>query len=272
MSKKVKTFVHMGNAGDVIASLPSLKQFYIKTNVKPILYLYKNHPAEYYEKNIHPVKDENGQEVSLNKYMIDCLIPLIKAQYYIDDVLIYEKENIKKIDINLSAIRDTFVNCPFGDIRRWYFYVFPDIACNLATQYIEVNDAAKNYAKDKIIICRTARYTNINIKYDFLKGHENKILFAGTISEHLNFCNEWGLTIPYLVINNFLELAQALKQSKGLISNQTMIFQIAEGLKIPRVVELCSFAPNVIPIGEMAFDFYAQEGLESYFKLLLNNM
>jgi hypothetical protein len=47
-----------------------------------------------------------------------------------------------------------------------------------------------------------------------------------------------------------------------------MIFQIAEGLKIPRIVELCAHAPNVIPVGEMAFDFYAQNALEMYFHTL----
>jgi len=71
-----------------------------------------------------------------------------------------------------------------------------------------------------------------------------------------------------LEVNDFLELAQAIKQCKFHISNQTQAFQLSQGLKTPRIVELCKIAPNVIPIGENAYDFYAQDGLEYYFHKL----
>lgn len=261
-----RNFAHFGNTGDVISSLPALKEFYRKTGVKPTLYLVKDHPAVYYEGSVHPVKNDKGENVSLNADMINMLIPLLKEQPYLLDVKTHTGE---PIHVNLSAIRDTFCNIPFGDIRRWYFYVYPDLACDLTQQYIEVPDTEKDLAKGKLIVCRTERYQNPNIDYSFLKKHENELVFAGTMREWNGFTMTYGLQIPKLPVNNFLELAQALKQSKGLLSNQTMIFQIAEGLKIPRIVELCSFAPNVIPVGEDAFDFYAQVGLEYYVSKLL---
>lgn len=265
-----KTMAHFGNTGDILASLPAMREFYVKTGIKPTLYLVKDHPAEYYTGAVHPVKNEAGQNVSLNEGMISMLIPLLKEQDYLQDVLIKESVdyNPEEIDVNLSFTRDNFCNIPFGDIRRWYFYCFPDLACDLSKQYIHVPDSEKDLAKGKIIICRTERYQNETLDYSFLKEYEDDLLFSGTMREYNNFCMQFDINIRKLSISNFLELAQAIKQAKALMSNQTMIFQIAEGLKTPRVVELCSYAPNVIPTGEMAFDFYSQTALEMYFHTL----
>lgn len=270
------SMVHCGNTGDVIASLPSIRQFYVKTGIKPILYLVKDHPAEYYEGATHPVRNDEGNFVSLNAEMIRMLIPLLKEQDYIADVIQIEIGDIVfaqqyaettdgKRHINLSYIRDTFCNIPYGDIRRWYFMIYPDFTCDLSKQYIHVPSTEKNIAKDKIIICRTERYTNNELNYSFLKEYEDNLVFAGTTREWNNFCMNFDLEIKKLHVENFLELAQGLEQSKGLISNQTMIFQIAEGLKMPRAVEICSYAPNVIPTGENAFDYLHQVPLEVYF-------
>jgi len=270
------SMIHAGNTGDVIAALPAMRQFYRKHGIKPTLYLVRDHPAQYYEGAVHPVKDEQGGYVSLNEDMISKLIPLLSIQPYlngvknihIDDVIFaeaYAETKDGNKHINLSLIRDVFCNIPKGDIRRWYFMVFPDLTCDLSEKYLDVPDSDKDLAKNKVIICRTERYTNTQLDYSFLKEYEDDIIFAGTVREYNNFCMNFDLEIPKLHDNNFLELAQALKQSKGLISNQTMIFQIAEAMKIPRAVEICAEAPNVIPVGEYAFDYLVQVGLEVHF-------
>ncbi len=261
----IKNISHFGNTGDVIASLPAIREFYRKSGVKPTLYLVKDHPAVYYDGCIHPIKDDNGNHVSLNQTMVNMLIPLLKQQDYIQDVKEYKDEDI---DVNLSFIRDTFCNIPYGDIRRWYFYPFPDLACDLSDKYINVPDSPADLAKGKIIICRTERYLNDRIDYSFMKPEEENILFAGTKDEYNIFCRQFKLDIKRLEVKDFLELAQAIKQAKFLISNQTMIFQIAEGMGTPRVVELCHFAPNVVPTGVKAYDFYSQYSLEYYFNYL----
>lgn len=280
---KLNSFVHCGNTGDAIASLPAIREFYKKTGIKPVLYLVKDHPAKYYEGATHPVKNDNGEFVSFNAEMIKLLSPLIKAQPYIEDVreihigdVEFVREYAEFKDgsraINLSWIRDRFCNIPYGDIRRWYFMILPELSTDLSVKYIDVANSEKDIAKNKIIICRTERYQNEVIDYSFLKPYEDDLLFAGTMREYNNFCMNFDLNIKKLAISDFYELAQALQQSKGLISNQTMIFQIAEGLKIPRVVEICSYAPNVIPVGENAFDFLDQVALEVYFHTLNGTM
>lgn len=279
MGEILKSMVHCGNTGDVIASLPAIKQFYKKYGIKPTIFLVKNHPAKYYDGATHPVKDDEGNFVSLNEGMIKMLIPLLKCQDYIEDAIeldineiVFAKHYAETTDgkkhINLSFIRDTFCNIPYGDIRRWYFYPYPDLTCDLSRQYIYVPETEKNFAKEKIIICRTERYLNPTVDYSFLREYQDNIVFAGTTREWNNFCMHFDLQIEKLNVNDFLELAQAVQQSRFLLSNQTMLFQIAEGLKVPRIVELCSWAPNVIPVGEKAFDFFDGMALQVHFHTL----
>lgn len=257
----IATAKSSGNIGDVWSALPALKEYCSKTDNKVILYLVNGQSAIYYEGAVHPTKNEEGVQVMLNLDMIKMMIPLLKEQYYIEDARVWNEE---EVDIDLGLIRETYVNMPMGSLSRWYFLVYPDLACDLSRQYIFVPDATKDLAVDKIIINRTQRYLNDNISYSFLKEYENDLIFAGTSFEHQIFCTQFDLEMPRLKVSNFLELAQAIKQSRFGIGNQSQFMQICEGLKTPRIVELCNYAPNVNVVGEYAFDFYHQVALEYY--------
>jgi hypothetical protein len=253
------SFFHTGSIGDVWASLPSIRECCRQVGKKAIYYLRPDVEAVYYEGAVHPTVNSSGEQVGLNQEMIRMMIPLLKAQPYIEDAKIHTYE---KIRVFMNAIRYTFVNMPYHDLRRWYFFIYPDTQCDLSKQYIFVPDTDKDFAKNKMIVARTERYQNKDINYNFLKKYEENLVFSGTELERIIFNARFGLNIPRLEINDFLELAQALQQSVGLLSNQTQIFQIAEGLKIPRIVELCRFAPNVDPVGENAFGSYGQAAHE----------
>lgn len=259
------SFSHTGSIGDAWASIPAMREYYRKTDKKIILYLEKDIKAEYYEGATHPTKDSKGNMCMLNDAMINMMIPLFKEQSFIEDVKVWTDE---KIQIPLGMIRETYVGMPNFSINRWYFYVYPDLACDLSGIWLDVPDTEKDYAKGRIIITRSERYRNDRINYMFLKKYEDELLFCGTMREYNNFCMSYDLNVRKLVINNFLELAQSIKQCRFHITNQTQAFQLSEGQKIPRILELCGFAPNCIPIGEDAYDFFAQPALEYYFDLL----
>jgi hypothetical protein len=255
-------FSHTGNVGDCWAAIPAMKEYHRKTGKKITLYLEKDIPAVYYEGAVHPTKSDDGKQVMLNQKMIDMMIPLLMAQPFIEDVKTWAGE---KIDVPLGTFRDTYVGMPSFSINRWYFYVFPDLACDLSGVWLNVPGTDKDFAKGKILITRSERYLNPGINYSFLKPFEDDLVFCGTMREYNVFCMTFDLNIRKLTINNFLELAQAIKQCKFHITNQTQAFQLSESQKIPRILELCGAAPNCIPIGEKAYDFFAQQGLESYF-------
>lgn len=258
-------FLSSGNAGDAIAAIPAMREFHRKTGVKPILYLRKDVEAFYYEGAVHPVKNkETGKNVMLNQQMIDMLISLFKAQPFYEDVKLYEGE---EIGCDLDQIRETNVGMPGLSINRWVFYVYPDLACDLSKPWLEVPDSEVDLAKGKIIITRTERYQN-SANYSFLKPYEDELIFSGTMREYNAFCMTYDLNIKKLTVNNFLDLAQAIKQSRFHITNQTMANQVSQGIFHPSILEVCTFAPNCIQIGEDRYDFISQMGLEYYFNLL----
>lgn len=262
---EVTNFSHTGNIGDVTGSIPVMNEYYKKTGKKIDLYLKINIEAEYYEGAVHPTKDATGNNVMLNEKMVEMMKPLYLSQECINDVKVWQGE---EIHVPLEKIRETNVGMPALSINRWYFYVYPDLACDLSKVWLNVPPSEKDLAKGKIIITRSERYRNDRIDYSFLKPYEDELLFCGTMREYNNFCMSYDLNVKKFNISNFLELAQAIQQCRFHVSNQTQAFQLSEGLKVPRILEVCTFAPNVIPIGEDAYDFLAQPALEYYFKTL----
>jgi hypothetical protein len=112
------------------------------------------------------------------------------------------------------------------------------------------------------ILCnRTSRYRNEAIHYGFLQHQPLKVYFAGTMEEYAEFQSHVPKAV-YLPIKNFLELAIYISSAKVFIGNQSFCFSLAEAMKTPRVLEVCSFAPNVIPSGPNGYDFYTQEAAE----------
>ncbi len=276
---------HSGNIGDTWAAIPAMRELSRQEKKKVILYLWTGREAFYYKDAIHPILNEAGKTVMMNEYIFKMAKPLLLEQDFIEDVRLWNGE---MIEVNFDEIRDRNINMPNGSISRWYFITHPKLACDLSNVWLNVpenkdlsvkileykipknKEVSIDYFTNKIIVNRTERYTNPMISYFFLKKYKKKLVFAGTEKERSLFCSQWNLDIPLLQINNFLELAQVIKKSKFYIGNQSQCFQIAEGMKHPRMVELCNYAPNVIPIGEYAFDFYSQLGLEYYVNFLFN--
>jgi len=73
------------------------------------------------------------------------------------------------------------VGMPALSINRWYFYVFPDMACDLSEVWIDVPDSEIDLARGKILVTRSERYRNDRIDYSFLKPYEDEIMFCGTM-------------------------------------------------------------------------------------------
>ena len=135
---------------------------------------------------------------------------------------------------------------------------------NLALPYIESDNHDKLI--NKVVIQRTFRYRNPFINYKFLNEYEN-LLFVGTKEEF----DDMKLNVKKLEFydcKNFLEMSSIIKSSKFVIGNSSLAFPIAEGLKVPRLLEACPHFPAAQPHGFNAFDFYFQSHFEKWFKYL----
>jgi hypothetical protein len=248
---------HSGNAGDIIYALPTIKKIHEITGVPIHLCFVLDKPM-----NVLPVNNHPLGTVMLNKKMADMLSPLIASQDYIHSCETYADQ---QIHIDLDYFRAGLVPLDKGNIARWCGYITgvnPDLYKNWLTV-----EPDTSYA-DMVLIARSGRYQNITVNYAFLNKYPN-LKFIGVEAEY----KEMKQSIPnltWLQVNDFLQLAQMVAGCKFFIGNQSFPFSIAEGLKVPRILELSLDTINVVPEGEHAYDFLFQEHFESLVESLYN--
>lgn len=261
MGLKIITFKTSVFSGDLIYTLPGIKSACEKLNAKAGIYLWLDRKGVSYDGASHPYGD-----IMMNEYAMNMLKPLVELQDYVDFVKPWGGEEII-VDLDDLRTKNPATMMPYGSITRWAGYAWPDMQCDLSKAWMNTDgDFEGQESFNKIIINRTSRYQNQMIHYFFLREYKDQVIFAGLPQEHEAFCKEWSLEIPLLKVNNFLDLAKAMRACKYFIGNQSMCFAIAEAMKIPRLLEVCAYAPNVIPCGRDGYDFNHQFALEWFVK------
>ncbi len=263
--------------GDVIYLLQGIKHVCESSGAKAEIYIWLDRKVE----APYPGANHPHDGVGINRYALDMLKPLLEAQPYVAFVKEWAGQ---PITIDLDELRTKVIApMPYGSITRWAGYAWPDMQCDTGKEWINVNTyfdldavmgarAIIDQANGKILINRTSRYQNSQAHYWFLREYEQDLLFVGLPAEYEAFCNEWELNrfrdngVKFLEVKNFLELAFAMRVCKYFIGNQSFCFALAEAMKIPRLLEVCNYAPNVIPCGENGYDFLHQFALEWFVK------
>ena len=251
--KKEISFLHSGHTGDIINILPILKELakthtcklYIKLDLPTVTY-YPDHPA--------------GQ-VFMNRSIYNMLYPLLKKQEYINEVKVFDNE---EIDINFDLIRELPISLAFDSMK--YGSHISGIQPDLSKVFLEAED--HNELKNKIVILRSFRYQNHFINYDFLNKYEN-VYFVGVSSEYENL-RQTVKNLKFHECKDFLEMAEIIKSCKIFIGNNSLGFTIAEGFKVPRLLEASPWNPSQQVHGKDAYDFFFQSHFEKFFKILYN--
>ena len=151
------------------------------------------------------------------------------------------------------------------DNARWFFHV-AGVQYDLVEPYLDVKP--NELIKDKIVIHRTFRYRNYFINYKFLNNYKN-LLFIGINNEYEDLKKEIG-NLEFHNCKDFLEMAMLIKSCKFFIGNQSVGYDIAEALKVPRLLEGCPYFPVIKPHGKRAYDFFYQVHFEKWFNHLNN--
>lgn len=254
------TILHRYNAGDLIVAMAGVKAMYDTYGSHTLLYQQINMPAFYYEGATHPVKDNNGVQVSMNDTMFQMLQPLIEKQPYIER---FAKWSGEQVQIDFFQTRNEKSNVmPGGCIHHWPSLTFPQMSCDLSKKWIFTGQ--KKEDKGYVVINRTMRYYNPAIAYYFLKNIELPVFFVGTDDEYVFFKNQFDVPLQRYVPIDFLELACFIENSSLFIGNQSFCYHLAEAMKVPRVLEMSSVMPNTWPHGADGHIAATQAGLEYF--------
>ena len=252
--KNEVTFLHSGHLGDVINSLPLIKEIAKTKKCNFIIEKNKLIPSQAIDPD-HPLGKYYLTDISVNK-----MLPLLKKQSYLNKVEIFNKQ---KIDVDLNLIRSMPINFNIDSVR-WYFHI-TGVHGDLTVPYLDNID--NHNLKNKIIIIRTKRRRNNLINYTFLNEYQN-VLFLGLEDEYNDLKREIP-SMEFYECKDFLEMAEIIQSCKIFIGNLSFGYTLAEGLKKPRLLESGPNFPLVYPNGENAFDFYFQNHFEKNFKKLL---
>ena len=189
------------------------------------------------------------------------ILPLLKNQKYLNSVNIY---NSQEIDVNLNFFRSLPLNFNLDSVR-WYSHLV-GVHPNLNEPYIEVEKKTK--IKNKIVIIRSSRRKNHLINYKFLNNF-NDLIFLGLKSEYDDLRKEVP-NLNFYDCKDFLEMADIISEAKVFIGNLSFGYTLAEGLKVPRLLESNPEFPLVYPNGTNGYDFYFQNHFEKLFKKIYN--
>ncbi len=258
IQKKIKnqnklSFLHSGHIGDIINIFPVIKEL-AKTHVCD-LYINIDKPLDVYH---HAHQAGN---VYLNKKIFDMLEPLFNSQKYIHKANIYTNQSI---DINFDLIRDLPINLLFDNSR--YGFQIAGVQPDINQTYLDV-EPHKNIA-NKIVILRSLRYKNQFINYNFIENYKDT-LFVGTKDEYDELSKEIK-NLEFYDCKDFLEMAQIIKGSRFFVGNSSVGIDLAEAVKVPRLLEACPGFPARQIHGKNAYDFYFQSHFEKFFSILFD--
>lgn len=231
---------HSGNAGDLIYSLPSMRRASRLHGQKIEVVLRINQPGDYPQG--HPLGS-----VMLNENMAEMLFPLLVMLDFVENVIVTEET--LPVDYDFDAFRKIGHNYT-GHISKWQHYVYPELTCDLSEPIF-----IQGTPHDKIVFNRTQRYHGENFDYLFIKDYGPEMVFVGLEMEY-NIIRRKLPGMEYLPVKDFYELAQIIKGGRFFVGNQSMAFALAEIMKVPRVVEVCRYAHNVIPTGANGYEAF----------------
>lgn len=224
------TFYHSGDLGDVIYSLPTIR--------------------ELGGGDLHLGPDNRTNMQTRAKMTLEHMrniAPLLELQPYIATVShsptmperVHYDLNQMRVHLRTSALDLK----PGFNLARCYLHAFGIGLDNDGDPWLTVTDPRP---VAPVVINRSPRYHNKTFRWDrVLAEYRGQLVFVGMKHEHEAFCDEWG-RVPYEPTTNLLDLARVIAGSSLFIGNQSCAFSIAEGMKHPAVLELFPSGSNTI--------------------------
>jgi len=230
----MKRFKHSGALGDLIYSLPIVKQlgggeFYLHLNQMDWI------GQHYY--GALPTPFHQGRMTQADfAYMKD----FMEAQDYITKFNILDPAT-HEITHNLDRFRPLFVGHPtnYIDIYANVFNLTPDEQGLINSNPWLTVPNPKVIEGKPVVINRTQRWIPPQLGpawAEFREGVEPNAVFVGLPQEYEAFKQDTGWNIPYHPTQTMLELASVIAGAEAFIGNQSQAYALAVGLGVDDIV------------------------------------
>lgn len=242
-------YLHPGSLGDIVYSMPFMLSCEGVYEFEDIA-----------KANIHLLLDTTGYANAKYDVLpsVISMATFLSTQPCIKTVNAQRsfKDDEKRQCVNLGAFRQGKVQIGKGDCMLRYRYLKrTPIYYNLEAPWLKVaHDDNYSHIGEKIVVFRSHRYRNRRMSYSPLKPYAEKMVFIGFENEYQDFITRTGIKPQFQPITGISQAAAMIAHAAFVVGNQTSFFALAEGIKVPRIMELSSDFPDVIPKGDWAFD------------------
>lgn len=232
----MKKFKHSGTMGDLVYSLPVMKQlgggeFYLHLN-----------QIDWIGQHYYGSKPSPFHQGRMTQKDFEFMQSFMEAQSYIDKFDTVQPAT--EITHNLDRFRPLFVGHPgnYVDMYCQAFGIndFVERTVIRTTPWLTVPNP-RTFEGKSYVINRTARWVNpvLNATWASLKeqGGEDVSVFVGLPEEHNAFETTTGWKIEYVPTPTMLDLAEVIAGCEQFIGNQSVALSIAIGLGIPYACE-----------------------------------
>ena len=232
LDERRNSFHHSGDLGDIIYSLPTIREL-----GGGDLYLSPD--------NRTPMSTREKMNPSRCELMRDLLL----LQPYIHSVQ-YTETMPPDVDYDLNHMRmlirrEKIDAKPGYNLARCYLRTFGLPLDHDGPKWLSVDRPVRMPGKP-VVIARSSRYQNDAFDWRRLTGlYKGRMVFVGTPDEHQDFCAKWG-EIPFQPTSTLLDLARLIAGAELFVGNQSCPYAIAEGLKVPAILEPCPGGSNTL--------------------------
>jgi ADP-heptose:LPS heptosyltransferase len=232
-----KTFKHNGKIGDVIFSLPTIREL-----GGGILYLPENTPdacAGMYsslkdllllQPYIHEVREypsglnyrELAPDIAIDFDLDDARLQPMKGVIHI------VKRYMDQFGVNYPNLKDPWLQLP--DMAHGH---------DLPEEYVLVNYTGRHIVND---------HMNIKSRVDWkevVKSIKKPVYFVGHESEYHTFANHFA-GLPYLKTDNLLQLALVIKGAHSIYCNQSAVLALSQSMAKQYYLDVKPFKTNCL--------------------------
>lgn len=234
-----KTFIHSGDMGDIVASLPTVKAICKKDGVKARYIL--DATGGMYDESVKMQTMGRGNKFDLNAAKF--LKPLLEAQKeYISEVVIdtmgvYSVGNCKdEVDYNLNIFRKEFANPKTVQQTNQNLMFLHQSAFGLPIGYDgDWLDVQIDKDPEGTLFARSNRYQSGHLVWEMfiakLNASQTPYDFVGTDLEEKCFKDCFRFANPHrIIVKDALELAKVIGEHKEIVANGTLALWLAIGM------------------------------------------